>query len=221
MVLKELCFMKMHSLAETQCLGGIRLMMGNGVKKIRKELAGHLKTLQTSIVSKETGRREKWNKASPFYALLIADGDSLGKLLGEFSGEQVSSSLAKFGEFVSSMDKEGDHVTIYAGGDDYLGLFPLADVFEAALLLRKAYLDAFKAVDPDGKATLSTAIIFAHYSNPLSSVIKQGHHFLDDIAKEKNGRDSISVNVAKSSGEIAGWVSKWENEQGFTLQAFI
>ncbi len=40
-------------------------------------------------------------------------------------------------------------------------------------------------------------------------VIGEAHHQLDDIAKEKNGRDSLALAVYTPGGVTAQWVGKW------------
>jgi len=174
----------------------------------RKQLAQHLRDLQKATTEK---------KPSPFLAVLLMDGDSLGKLLSnpKNKSQNVSKALADFTSFVSGY--HGDHVTIFAGGDDYLGLFPLNKVFDAAKVFRQKYLeicDNDKLCYEDGKpATISAAVIFAYYDDPLSSVMRDAYHLLEHTAKDKNGRDSLAVKIRRGGrGEEKVWVTKWGQE---------
>ena len=58
---------------------------------------------------------------SSFYALLLADGDRLGKLVGELGGEVVGKALRLFTREAPEIVCRHDGVTVYAGGDDVLG----------------------------------------------------------------------------------------------------
>ena len=164
-------------------------------------------------------------KPSAFYALLLMDGDSMGELLrkarelGQDKGEQLAT--AALGEFSISVPKtvgEHDGVAIYAGGDDVLAMLPLPDALPCAIKLVNAYRDAFAKLFSEptaltllNGATLSGAIVYAHYHTPLRDVLTTAHHLLDDIAKEATGRDSLAITVFKSSGINTQWSAPWEH----------
>lgn len=177
-------------------------------RQIRAELSRLLTVLQDAAKPSGSRRQAKGREASPFFAVLLMDGDSMGKLIGELGGENLSRALAEFTKSAAAF--KGDHVTIYAGGDDYLGLFPLQDVIKAAIELRRGYIDAFNAHEKtEGQGTISAAIVFAPHDTPLTHVIQEAHKLLDDVAKDGNGRDSIAIQVFKSSGPMPIWVSRW------------
>jgi CRISPR-associated protein Cmr2 len=162
-------------------------------------------------------------KPSAFYALLLMDGDSMGALLSEArhldneQGEQTATAaLGRFSMQVPSTVGKHDGVTIYAGGDDVLAMLPVPDALQCAMALEKSYRDAFQKAFPEssGKrlvsgATLSGAIVYAHYHTPLRDVLRTAHRLLDDVAKDATGRDSLAVAVYKSSGITAQWAAPW------------
>jgi CRISPR-associated protein Cmr2 len=41
-------------------------------------------------------------------------------------------------------------------------------------------------------------------------VLSQSHHLLDDVAKERCGRDALAVQVFKPGGEHLSWSSPWD-----------
>jgi len=164
-----------------------------------------LDTFQGAIPAGSTKRKNKMREASPFYALLRMDGDRVGDLLQNLGGEAVSQALAGFTGIIPDIVMHHDGVTIYAGGDDYLGFFPLCTALDAAAELA----DAYRNVWSDNSGTTSAGLVFAHYHVALSSVINKSHHLLDEVAKKNNGRDSIAVGVMKPSGGAAEWVSCW------------
>ena len=170
-------------------------------------------------------------KPSTFYAVLLMDGDSMGELLGAArqlgdDGEhRATKALGEFSRGVPEIVSHNNGVTIYAGGDDVLAMLPLSDALSCAIRLVDAYRDAFanQFSEPTAStllngATLSGAIVYAHYHTPLRDVLTTAHHLLDDIAKEATGRDSLAIGIFKSSGITAQWSAPWkpirEDESG-------
>lgn len=152
--------------------------------------------------------------AQPYYALLLMDGDRLGKLLRSLGEQRVSESLAKFVEKVQKIVRCNNGVTIYAGGDDVLAMLPATQAIQCARNLRDAYDKAFRdLVDTNKKhetpTTASCAIVFSHYHNPLRGVMELARKELDETAKEENGRNSLALAVMQSGGVHNRWVSQF------------
>ena len=145
-----------------------------------------------------------------FYALLLADGDRLGRLAGTLGKEDVGKALATFTGKVPEIVREHGGETIYAGGDDVLAMHPVPQALECATGLAKCYGEAFS--DAPG-ATLSAAVVFAHIRLPLGTVIDEAHRLLDKVAKDDNGRNSLAVGVLKPGGLNCQWVTTWERTQ--------
>lgn len=164
--------------------------------------------------------------SSPFHALLLMDGDSLGKLLQNqhLDPKYVSTALAKFTEDVDGIVRGHCGKTVYAGGDDVLALLPLDRALEAAASLRCRYRKAFddvlgneRPMGGDGrplKTTISAGLVFAHYNTSLRAVTREAHRLLDEVAKDGNGRDSIAVSVLTGGGRTVEWVSSWDESPG-------
>lgn len=169
---------------------------------LRLQLIAHLRDLNQAV----------GHAASPFYALLLMDGDSLGKLLQNVDGAQVSRALAIFTYGVDNIIKNCCGKTVYAGGDDVLALLPLDQALHAAQQLREHYLKAFEENNLKDKSTISAAIVFSHYNQSFQAVLKEAHYQLDDIAKAQNGRDSLAVSVLTGSGRTVEWVSSWQDK---------
>ena len=158
--------------------------------------------------------------ASEFYAILIMDGDRIGAKISDPANEDiVKNGLAGFTRrvkqiFVPEKGNAHDGVLIYAGGDDVLAFLPVDSALDAAHELRTAYEDAFRqagAKNPARDFTMSAAIIFTHFKNPLRQTLEKAHHYLDDIAKDGNGRDSLAIAVMKPGGVAFHWVSCWKD----------
>lgn len=144
---------------------------------------------------------------TPFYAMLLMDGDSMGKMIRE-RGEDVSKALASFANSVKDVVRNTRGVLVYAGGDDVLAMLPVEKALSCAYRLSVAFSNSFKDNGIDS-ATISAGIVFASYRVPLRSVMREAHHILDDVAKEENGRGSVAVSVLKGSGRYCRWVSSW------------
>ena len=158
---------------------------------------------------------EAGGPAEPFYALLLMDGDWLGKQLREHGEQTVSGALARFVGHVPDTVREYNGVTVYAGGDDVLAMLPIDRAIECATALRESYGAAFTDHGPGGgeamgkQATASCAIVFAHYRNPLRDVLALAHGELDDTAKAGNGRDSLALAVMLAGGVNQRWVGRF------------
>ena len=147
---------------------------------------------------------------SSFYALLLADGDRLGRLVSALGSDKISKALGSFTRAVPRMASEYDGVTVYAGGDDVLLTLPVHRALECADELSRRYRRSFAAVDGIGNdGTLSASVVFAHVRMPMSAVLDEAHKLLDDFAKDGNGRSSLAVGVLKPGGRYCRWVSAW------------
>ena len=180
------------------------LVDGAGIE-VRRDLAEMLKDIYEA--KDEDGRQ--LGPPSSFYALLLADGDRLGRLVGELGGEVVSKALATFTRGVPAVVEKYDGVTVYAGGDDVLAMLPVPNALACAEALSDAYRSTFAGTRAKDRATLSAAVIFAQVRLPLSYVLGEAHRLLDAVAKDANGRDSLAAAVYKPGGLHCQWVTTW------------
>ena len=165
-----------------------------------KGLLGKLKTLR-----KEAGI----DPVSPFYAVLLMDGDELGIHMSDTTKQEaITNGLAKFTAKVPHIVQEKNGFLVYAGGDDVLALLPLEDALKCAAALREHYLSCF---DPKIiPTTLSGAIEYAHIKMPLGKVLHDAHDLLDNLAKDGRGRDAIACRVWKPGRLTVEWAMPWE-----------
>lgn len=157
------------------------------------------------------------SEPSPYYAILLMDGDQLGKHMGSPElRPKISSALNAFTGGVAERVREHDGFLVYAGGDDVLALLPMAQALPAAARLQAFYKECFAKHCAAVQSTLSGAIEYAHIRTPLTQVLGDAHQLLDDVAKEDTGRNAIACRVWKPSGVAATWAMPWEkaiNEQ--------
>ena len=158
----------------------------------------------------------------PFLALLRMDGDRVGQLLGpDGPGEErVSESLSLYTVEVETIVQEEEGVLIYAGGDDVLALFSIDRALKAACALHAAYSEAFQQAAKI-RATTSAGIAFAHFGVPFTRITEESRRLLEDVAKARNGRDSIAVSVTKQSGRQIEWCTAFDSLQGPAEEPFF
>ena len=151
---------------------------------------------------------------SPYYAILLMDGDSLGKQMSHEARQLIiSKALDNFTQQAQEIVRNNDGFLIYAGGDDVLALLSLDDAIKTANQLRIAYADCFaQASNNETKvhSTLSGAINYCHIGMPLTQVLMDSHDLLDNIAKDGVGRNALAVRVWKPSGQAVQWAMPWE-----------
>ncbi len=176
----------------------------------RKELLSSLEALTKCADSKPT----------PFYALIIMDGDNMGRLLSVYSQRQseISKALADFaGGVLEIVEDKYNGKLIYAGGDDVMALLPLNTALYCAAELRDAYLQAFNNYVPEiiqkAEGTISAGIVYAHMNTPLQAVVRDAHRLLDNTAKDLLGRDAFAVRVWKRGGPLITFGKKWKDPQ--------
>jgi len=153
---------------------------------------------------------------SPYYAILLMDGDSLGKQMGHEARQPIiSHALNKFTKNVSEIVQAHDGFLVYAGGDDVLALLSLDDALPAAVALQQDYKDCFKQASLESSdntsvySTLSGAINYCHIGTSLTQVLSNSHDLLDNVAKETTGRNALAVRVWKPSGLATQWSLPW------------
>ena len=148
---------------------------------------------------------------SPFYAVLLMDGDELGAQMAEKSRQPaITGALADFTGAVPGIVKHHNGFLVYAGGDDVLALLPLEDALGCAAHLRRRYMESFEDTEPPVATSISGAIEYAHIKMPLGKVLGDAHRLLDEVAKDGRGRDAIACRVWKPGGLAVEWAMPWE-----------
>ncbi|MDP5134272.1 MAG: type III-B CRISPR-associated protein Cas10/Cmr2 [Paraglaciecola sp.] len=174
----------------------------------------HLRTQEIVTRLHHFTKAAELNAPSPFYALLLMDGDSLGSQMSDPKKQAgISAALNSFTREVPAIVQQHDGFLVYAGGDDVLALLPLDTAIKCARAVERSYSACFaKAANNSGlTSTLSGAIQFAHYRTPLMKIVAEAHQLLDDIAKEKSGRDSLAIRINKPGGVHAQWSMPWQS----------
>lgn len=160
---------------------------------------------QQQLLTKYAGRR----RPGPYYALLLADGDFMGKVIDvqETADDhrRFSRALSEFARQVPKIVEAHHGVTVYAGGDDILAYLPLHTALDCVKELAAEFaqkMAGFTFTDDDGhekSPTLSAGLVIAHHLEPLSDVLALVRR-TEGEAKEVPGKNALAVALNKRSG---------------------
>lgn len=199
----------------------------NKLKKAREALHKLLKDLKVS-------------EPFPYYALLLADGDHMGKAIdaqakskegdseksnGMTRHKDISKQLSDFASAVTEIVQvEHKGSLVYSGGDDVLAFVPLHTVLDCARALAdkfKELLGTFKFNDESGlekHPTLSVGIAVAHHIDPLSNTLELARQ-AEKEAKDA-GRNAFAVTISKRSGADVTIKGQW-GEIDVRVKSFV
>lgn len=139
---------------------------------------------------------------TPYYAILVADGDGMGSVISEVSRTQGRGKLVelseKLGEFAAKAVKVvEDHqgAPVYVGGDDVMAMLPLDRALECADELRRKFHELLKSFGTgDSKLTLSCGVAIVHYTALLQKAIGWARAAEKD-AKQNSGKNALAVHL--------------------------
>ncbi|WP_018084470.1 type III-B CRISPR-associated protein Cas10/Cmr2 [Desulfurispora thermophila] len=173
--------------------------------------------------------RQKKVQLTRYYAVLMLDGDNMGKWLSgehlkdparlmEFHAD-LSRVLGQYAEKVRGLVQEPAGRIIYAGGDDVLALLNLNHLLDILPALRQHFPNfaALPAVKENLSASASAGVCVAHYKTPLNEVLKWARR-MEKLAKNIDGdKDAVGMAVLKHAGETCQFVAKWQYGMLYTL----
>lgn len=150
---------------------------------------------------------------SPYYALLVLDGDSMGKRINDClhkanplaAHRQLSQSLDAFAQQVSKIIPS--NCLIYNGGDDVLAFLPLSWALAKAQELAKAFESTAQSAPVPGTASAGIALV--HHLHPLDVALRAARD-AERTAKQAEGKAALCVTVVKRSGAPETAVVKWD-----------
>ena len=182
-----------------------------GLREARKALAALLEKLGLST-------------PLPYYAILVADGDHMGKAIERQTKleehQKLSRALDGFARSVrTTVERDHGGELVYAGGDDVMAFVPLHRAIRCARQLSKEFRDALSGF-PAGEGqtpTLSAGLGISHFMDPLRGALRLARR-AETLAKRT--RNSLAVIVDKRSGppvEVAGvWGTLDERLEDYT-----
>lgn len=149
-------------------------------------------------------------RPSPYYAIIVFDGDGMGKHLEELLKESdperahrdFSANLAEFSKFAKNKVTEANGgFMVYNGGDDVVCLASR----EEAIGLAKRLADEFHTCTG---CTASAGIMIAHHLTPLSIALEEARR-AEKAAKALKDKNAVCVTLLKRSGSPLVARSKW------------
>jgi CRISPR-associated protein Cmr2 len=192
--------------------------------RLNDSAAAEIIASQSSLL--KAARKAGVGSPSPFYALLVMDGDQMGKIFEthQDKSQDISSALGRFSKEVAEITESADSCgrVVYAGGDDVLVLLPMETALPTVKKLREAYIGAFRekySLNAAGiRPTISAVIVYAHMQAPLQAVVRRGHELLDHVVKEQTGRNAFGIEVWKRGGPALCFARAWQSsDAGVTI----
>lgn len=144
--------------------------------------------------------------------------------LSLFQG-RVSERLGAFSKWIykdldnpSGESQNGKMDVVYAGGDDFLGLANLNDLFEVVKKLHEKFNELVNVplrpeLESDINITFSMGIAIAHYKEPLNMVLQTARE-MEKLAKNKGKRNAFAIATLKHSGDKHQAFFKWGADNG-------
>jgi CRISPR-associated protein Cmr2 len=141
-------------------------------EELRKKLTEKLADLNTA-------------PPSPFYAMLLMDGDRLGALLQKHPAktELISGALNKFSLKVPFVIETENGITVFAGGGRCAGLVAFGKCHGCCNITSPCLFGIIYR--RNSQATISGAIVYAHFTTPLTEVYHEAQRLLTEVAKDK------------------------------------
>lgn len=157
------------------------------------------------------------NGPSPYYAILMMDGDGIGKLVDDCTNPaehtQLSQQLSDFAANVPNIIPAG--FRIYNGGDDVLAFASAEDALSQAKLLADSFSKTLNK-----RCTLSGGIAIVHHLSPLSAALdaaraaEQAAKHAIPAGHSNPPKNAIAIRVLKRSGEDLQVYSGWNTLGG-------
>ncbi|HWS84045.1 MAG TPA: type III-B CRISPR-associated protein Cas10/Cmr2, partial [Ktedonobacteraceae bacterium] len=158
-------------------------------------------------------------RPNPYYVLLQADGDSMGKVIdahaqnGYDKHREFSKALSSFAEGVDTIIEKHEGALVYAGGDDVLAFLPLHTVLQCASRLAEQFRKELKDfADQEAKPTLSVGIAIVHHLDTLKEARKLAKQ-AENRAKGVDGKNALAITISKRSGESYNIAGSWETKE--------
>lgn len=163
----------------------------------------------------------------PYAAILKADGDRMGKLLGYAASaddsRRISRALHLFASDVQEIVRQHRGHAIYVGGDDVLALLPLASALDCAQVLADKFEQALGVLADEMKVpvaerpTLSAGIGIGHVLEPMAALRHRAER-AEARAKgndETEPRNALAILLGIRSGAEIGWRAQWCDQDAF------
>ncbi len=175
----------------------------------------------------------KMSEANPYYTLLHADGDFMGKTIDELAKagperhRELSQKLDAFAHKVRTLvEEQYAGALVYSGGDDVLAFLPLTTVLPCAkelatlfarLLADFSYYD--EQLQRPNTPSLSAGIAICHHLEPLNDALDLARN-AEKEAKKIKGKNALAITLRKRGSGNRNISGSWNelsnpHNQGF------
>jgi CRISPR-associated protein Cmr2 len=154
---------------------------------------------------------------NPYFAVLVADGDSIGDWLGLESSirkDPLNEDFhRKFSEILSEYARQIVSINtpkkvVYAGGDDILALLHPQDAVEFWKRCSEKFREKLRDLSKEDKEpSLSGGILITHAKMSLQKALLEAYS-LERKAKEVKGKGAVAVGVLTRTGAMKSFVAK-------------
>ncbi|HRI65289.1 MAG TPA: type III-B CRISPR-associated protein Cas10/Cmr2 [Polyangium sp.] len=168
--------------------------------------------------------KTKLPRPSPYFAVLMADGDHMGKAISHRDSveahQKLSLALDEFAQNAKTIVEDWGHghggELIYSGGDDVLAFVPLNLAIECAQALQRDFAKRLEDFPhAKGSPTLSVGIAIGHFMDPMGDAFKLARQA---EKKAKVERNSLAIIVDKRSGPPTVVTGIWGSVDKHILQ---
>jgi len=188
-----------------------------------KTIKRMVERLQRSGETKDGERFFGLGEPGHYLAILVADGDRMGRLISNIEERpehrNLSKKLAEFAKDARKIvDNDNHGCLIYSGGDDVLAFVPLDFCLKAARDLHDCFgkhLENFSYNEGDKtiKPSLSVGIAIGHSMEPLEDLLSAGRE-AEKAAKKGTGPDDkgngLAVHLYPGSGTPIKIRERWD-----------
>jgi CRISPR-associated protein Cmr2 len=178
----------------------------------------YLKTIKEIQGKINASVKKADKKLSRHFAIIRFDGDNMGEWLSKAGSLEEHRAFSKvlldFAALATKFldDKRGR--TIYAGGDDFLGLVNLTHLFEVLKYFYETF-EVLKKNIPIKKGTdefsISFSVLVSHYKMPLQKALQFSAQLLERTKENVEGKNGIGMAYFKKSGVIGEMITKNKN----------
>jgi len=157
---------------------------------------------------------------NPYYALLLADGDRMGKAIDACRTQEahraISQALDGFAQEVERIVEESHEGSlIYSGGDDVLALVPLHTCLPCARELKEAFHMALAGfpteVGGSTTPTLSVGLGISHYLDDMADGLELARR-AEKLAKQEPKNSLAILWQKRGGGEALTACDTWKSD---------
>lgn len=174
-----------------------------------------------------------FGEPSPYFAVLVADGDRMGAALSEIeSADQhrnFSQQLSQFAGEAKKIVAENHGCLVYSGGDDVLGFLSLDTCLKAARELHDRFGELMEdfGTDKQGRSpTLSVGLAIGHCMEALEDLLEMGR-LAEKAAKtgqkpdKSDDRNGLAIHLTTRGADATTVRAQWKGHPDRRLMDWI